>query len=304
MLVLLWGSCERTTAGSSPAAERRPAPYSVPLERLDAAVDCRGGLPTGAGRAEPVLLVHGTAVTRAQNWGWSYFPALDAAGFEVCWVALPEAALGDAQITAEYTARAIELMAASSGKLVDVIGHSQGGVTARWAMKYFAAGELVDDFVGFATPNHGTRTAEQAIDAGRCFTACWQMRPGARFLSALNGGDETPGSLSYTSIYTANDEFIDPVESSALGGASNILIQDICPGRPVEHLLMAGDAVTWELAVDALTAPGPADPARISRLACLKLGLPGATLDWPRRGADTSGARFVGSEPPLRPYAR
>lgn len=251
-----------------------------------------------------MLLVHGTAVTRAQNWRWSYWPALDAAGFEVCWVALPSAGLDDIQIAAEYVARAAEVMAARSGEAVDVIGHSQGGVVARWVVKFFAARDVVDDLVGFAAPNHGTLAAGQAVAADKCFAACWQLRPDAKFLAALNRSDETPGDVSYTNIFTVNDEFVSPVESPALAGASNVLIQDLCPGRPVEHLLLAGDAVTWELALDALTHAGPANPTRISALTCLKLALPGATLDWPRRGADTSEGSFLDSEPVLRPYAR
>jgi triacylglycerol lipase len=301
---LLWSSCEASPPTFTAAAPPLPAPYSIGIFRLDAALDCRGGEPAGGGRGEPVLLVHGTAVTRRQNWAWSYWPALASAGFEVCWVALPNAGLGDIQVAAEYVARAVEVMAARSGEQVDVIGHSQGGLVARWAIKYFSARELVDDLVQFAAPNHGTLAAQQAIAAHKCFAACWQMRENSRFLVALNEGDESPGPASYTSIYTANDEFVRPVESSALEGAGNILIQDLCPGRPVEHLLMAGDAVTWELTLDALTHAGPADPGRISSLSCFKLALPGATLDYPRRGADTSVTEFVGHEPPLRDYVR
>jgi triacylglycerol lipase len=304
VFALLWSSCEASPPAFTPEAVPLPAPYSVPISRLDAARDCWGGDPSGHGRGEPVLLVHGTAVTRRQNWAWSYWPALASAGFEVCWVALPNAGLGDIQVAAEYVARAVEKMAARSGEHVDVIGHSQGGLVARWAIKYFAARELVDDLVEFAAPNHGTRAAQQAIAANKCFAACWQMREGARFLAALNADDESPGRASYTSIYTANDEFVRPVESSVLVGASNVLVQDVCPGRPVEHLLMAGDAVTWELTVDALTHAGPAQPDRISALSCFKLALPGATLDYPRRGADTSGAKFVLREPRIRAYAR
>jgi triacylglycerol lipase len=297
VFVLLWGSCHSTNPVSV------SAPYSVPLSRLDGALDCGGGLPDGGGRDEPVLLVHGTSVTPAQNWGWGYRPALQSAGFEVCWVSLPNAALGDIQISAEYAARAVELMNASSGERIDVIGHSQGGVVARWAIKYFDAGAEVDDYIGFAVPEHGTLSVLSAIRANRCLAPCWQLHPGSRFLIALNEGDETPGTTSFTSIYTANDEFVYPVQTSALEGGANVLIQELCPGRPVEHLLMAGDAVTWDLTVDALTHPGSLDLARISRLTCFKLALPGATLDWPSRGADTSKAEFIESEPPVKDYA-
>jgi triacylglycerol lipase len=301
MALLLLGRCDVATIDT--AGWPGDAPYSVPRTTLDAALECSTAID-GGGRAEPVLLVHGTGVTPEQNWGWSYRPALRTAGFEVCWVRLPDAAFGDIQISAEYAARAIEVMNERTGEGIDVVGHSQGGLSLRWAIKWFPAGALVDDYVGFASPNHGTRTATSAARAEKCFAACWQMRPGSAFLTALNRGDETPGDVSYTSIYTVNDEAVRPVESSSLAGATNVVIQDVCPGRPVEHLLLAGDAVTWELAVDALTHRGPADAARISPFACFKLGLPGATLDWPEHGAETVDVKYPSREPRLRPYAR
>ncbi|MDQ4028353.1 MAG: lipase [Actinomycetota bacterium] len=299
--LLLLGRCEVSTTDTPPWPGN--ARYSVSGTTLNSALEC--GTPIdGGGRAEPVLLVHGTGVTPEQNWGWSYRPALRKAGFEVCWVTLPNAAFEDIQISAEYAARAIEIMNHRAGELVDVIGHSQGGLSLRWAIKWFPAGALVDDYVGFASPNHGTRTAISAARAGKCFAACWQMRPRSAFIGALNRGDETPGDVSYTSIYTINDEAVRPAESSSLAGAMNVVIQDVCPGRPVEHLLLAGDAVTWELAVDALTHRGAADVERVSPFACFKLALPGATLNWPERGADTVNVRYPSREPPLRPYAR
>jgi hypothetical protein len=66
---------------------------------------------------------------------------------------------------------------------------------------------------------------------------------------------------------------------------------------------MAGDAVTWELAIDALTHDGGADPERLRGFTCLKLALPGATLDWPEDPGG-SGAVPVDGEPELKDYAR
>jgi triacylglycerol lipase len=305
LLLMFFGQCARSSAPEVPDWPA-DAEYSVPIETLDAALECSGGpdAPDGSGRGEPVLLVHGTAVTREQNWGWGYWPALRSAGFEVCWVQLPEQATGDIQLSAEYVARAVEVMAERSGEKVDVIGHSQGGLSPRWAIKYFASGAMVDDYVGFASPNHGSAAADRRLDQGRdCPAACWQMRRESDFIAALNAGDETPGDVSYTNIFTTNDELVIPYTSSRLAGAKNVLIQDTCRGRPIDHFLMAGDAVTWELAIDALTHEGGADPERLRGLTCLKLALPGATLDWPE-DPGAGGAVAVDSEPPLKPYAR
>jgi triacylglycerol lipase len=280
------------------------ADYSVPLRTLDAALECRSDID-GDGREQPVLLVHGTGVTRERNWSVGYWPALGDAGFEVCWVQLPNGAFTDIQISAEYVARAIEVMHGASREDIDVVGHSQGGLTPRWAIKYFAASRWVDDYVGFASPNHGTRAVARSIEQrGRCFEACWQMRPGSKFLTALNDDDETPGDLSYTSLYTVIDEVVAPPATARLDGGANVLLQDICPARPVEHALMAVDALTWELTIDALTHEGPADPARISRRACLRITLPGARLALVGDGPETSAVGPAFEEPPLKPYAR
>jgi triacylglycerol lipase len=276
------------------------ADYSVPTEILDSALSCRGET-LGDARAEPVLLVHGTGVSRELNWKWNYWTALPEAGFEVCWVQLPDAALNDIQISAEYVARSVEVIHQRSGDFVDIVGHSQGGLVPRWAIKFFPSAVFIDDFVAFASPNHGSVTAD-ARD--RCFESCWQMRPDAKFIAAVNRDDETPGPISYTSIYTANDELVKPSTTSKLAGGTNILLQDICPGRPTDHLLMAADALTWELTIDALTHPGAADSSRLSNGVCLRPFLPGANLDFPQEPSDNSDARSVDSEPELKPYAR
>jgi triacylglycerol lipase len=70
----------------------------------------------------------GPASPREQNWGWNYWDALPELGFEVCWVQLPDLALGDIQTSSEYVARAMEVMHARTGESIDVLGHSPGGL--------------------------------------------------------------------------------------------------------------------------------------------------------------------------------
>lgn len=75
------------------------------------------------------------------------------------------------------------------------------------------------------------------------------------------------------------DELVTPApEAARLDGARNVVVQEVCPARPVDHYLLVGDAVSYALAVDALTHPGPADPARLDPLTCLQTVIPGADL--------------------------
>lgn len=260
--------------GTAPAsgAETGPA-LRVPSDELDASLRCPAGFVHPD--REPVLLVHGTAVTPEEHWGWNYAEALPAAGFDVCLVRLPDRALGDIQVSAEYVVHAVRTMAAESGSTVDVIGHSQGTLEPRWAVRWWPdVRAAIDDLVMLAGPHHGTFSADGSCIAGSCFPAAWQMRHGSTFLGLLNTGDETPGEVEYSSIYSATDELVQPPTTAFLDGASNVLVQDVCPVRPVHHVGLNEDRVVWELTVDALVSEGAADPEGVSSSACFDPFMP------------------------------
>jgi triacylglycerol lipase len=286
---------------------------SVPKAQLDAALRCVAPVGTANG-SEPVLLVHGTGTNPEENWSWNYGKVLPEKGWDVCTVTLPNRALEDIQVASEYVVHALVTIAERYGRKVDVIGHSQGGLEPRWAVRWWeAARAAVDDLVTLASPNHGTVAADTAC-VRACSAAVHQMKQGSKFLTALNEGDETPGAISYTSIYSLTDELVQPAvptPTAALDGASNVAIQDLCPGRVGEHALMAADAVAYALAVDAFTNPGPADPARIPVTTCLQTSFEGvsstAALELgfehlPRQRFPDY--RELPEEPELAPYAR
>ena len=315
-LALSLGALMSPAGARSPAPRSGNAPYSVPLKVLDDAVECRlnwethgllvdyRGAPTKSlrkGRSEPVLLVHGTGVNRRLNFEWNYWPALIREGFAVCWVELPNAALSDIQIASEYVARGVEVMHARTGEDIDVLGHSQGGLVPRWAIKWFASGDHVDDYVGLASPNHGTAVADSFVLG--CMEACWQMKTTSNFIHHLNAGDETPGDTDYTNIYTTTDELVQPTGTQALEGGTNILIQDVCPGRPIDHAGIAADEVTYRLALDAFTKEGTADVGRLPADICTSGQMEDTTL--PPSDAfppDWGDGHFAQEEPPLMPY--
>ena len=299
--------------GVTPGPLRAADDPALSVSATSAASALHCAAPVRPGHS-PVLLVHGTFTNDDESWGWGYAKALPRLGYGTCTVTLPDRAVGDIQVATEYVVAAVRTLAGASGADVDVVTHSQGGLEARWALRWWpAVRDDVDDLVMLAAPNHGTSVAGVATAAGASCPACWQMRPGSAFLTALNAGDETPGAVSYTSIYSAFDEVVPevpPPPTSALTGARNILVQDVCAGRPVEHLALLGDGAVFALVVDALAHPGPADPARMGPLACLQTILPGAD---PVAFADVvagdvadpglPGDPLSTAEPPLAPYA-
>lgn len=161
-------------------------------------------------------------------------------------------------------------MAAASGRKVVVFGHQHGALDELWALKFWPdVARSVSDLVSLATPYNGTSSSEGLCgsEAG-CAPATWQISRGSSFLAAL-GRPPLPRGPSYTSINSLTDALVTPEpEASRLTGASNVAIQDICPGRQVSHFEILADAIAYRLVVDALDHPGPADPARIPRNAC------------------------------------
>jgi triacylglycerol esterase/lipase EstA (alpha/beta hydrolase family) len=265
-----------------------------------------------------VLLVHGTGLTPAESWAWNYEAVLPPLGYPTCTVALPQAALGDIQVASEYVVYAVDSMAARWRSAVDVIGHSQGGIEPRWALRWWPGlRPKVDHYIGLASPNHGIYAGDVCADSGDCWPAVWQMAQGSRFLTALNSRSEAPGPTSYTNIYSETDDLVQPAlvdPTAALANApnvANIAVQSVCPGRYVNHGGMLADAAVYALVLDALTSPGPARASRIPTSVCAEAFMPGVAASAAITGnaeVYTSAAQAfraqpgTGQEPPLAPY--
>src|SRR5215218_4243630 len=97
---------------SSAAGARATSP-EPPLKEPEAervrALECFGDLAHSSRR--PVLLVHGTGATAAENWEWGYQRVLVKRGHSVCRVNLPDRAYGDTQRSVEYVVTAIRKIA-------------------------------------------------------------------------------------------------------------------------------------------------------------------------------------------------
>ncbi len=264
------------------------------------------------GLHDPVLLIHGTGSTSFENWASTYVPALTAAGFTVFTLDLPGKAYVDIQQSSEYVVYAIRRLSQLTGQL-DIIAHSQGGLEPRWAFKWWPdTRDIVDDLITLGTPHHGTLIVD-AYCAPGCKPAHWQMQPASRFLAALNAGLETYDTVDFTSLYSFNDELVQPQlpeSTSALAGASNIAIQDLCPGRPVDHVGLMRDGAVWALALDALMHDGPADAARLSPLNCAIMFIPGIgpaeslQANYYFFTSGNSDVPDTQEEPELQPYVR
>jgi triacylglycerol lipase len=132
---------------------------------------------------------------------------------------------------------------------VDVIGYSAGGVVARLWVRDDGGAEVARRVLTLGSPHHGTSLAALGADlAGGCPRACEQLIPDSDLLQSLNAGDETPAGPLWATIRSTGDQVVTPVDSAALSGALNIVVQDVCPDSTTAH----GDLPSNPVVVAAL----------------------------------------------------
>jgi triacylglycerol lipase len=292
-----------------PAAADAEPRLTVPRPRLADALVCYG--PVGGAAPQPILFAPGTGSDGSQAFlvGGGAFAAMART---MCTVSFPRRATADLQDSVQYLVFAIRRLSRRAARPIAVAGVSQGGLLVRMALTYWPTlrGQ-VRDAVMAAAPHHGARgTPESAVKCVTvgCPPALWQQRRGSALLRALNPGhDETPGRTAYTTVRSSTDEVMRPQTglrpTSALQGASNILIQDVCPARATTHLETVVDSVTIAALADAVAHPGAAKVSRMPGDVCAHpygTGLDETQTSWFLRLAPQVNARGLEGLPGVR----
>ena len=238
----------------------------------------------GTAAKPPVVLVHGTWENQKDNRA-AYSPFLKNNGFCVFtfnYGGNPEdTTQGWKSIAAsagEFTAFVDTVRARTGAAQVDVVGHSQGGMMPRYAIKFLGAQDKVCKLVALSPSNHGT-TLSGLADLGEflgLIPAVAAIQPaaidqtiGSPFMTKLDtcpGGanaDICPGdTVQYTVIQTNGDQVVTPYTNAFLQGATNIEIQKVCPLDFTEHLGTTYSQNSAQLVLKAL------DPT-VSRDVCV-----------------------------------
>lgn len=208
---------------------------------------------------DPVIVVNGLF-----GIGIVYEPLvarLRADGYQVWDFELPTLGTQDIRVTARaLNAFADGVRAQTGAAKVDLIGHSEGGLVSRAYVKYEGGSTEVDSLITLGTPNNGTAAANiiRFFTLGTCvgITACEQMTIGSTFLSSLNAGDDSIGSVQYTNIATVVDELVQPYTSSFMaagdGNITNRTLQSECWARFPGHLGLIVDGAVYSGVQDAL----------------------------------------------------
>lgn len=205
---------------------------------------------------DPVIIVAGTLSPAFANEPLA--ARLRADGYKVWIYELPGLGLGDIGQTSVPLGNLVDQVRAQTGAAkVDLIGHSQGGLVARYYVKNLGGSAKVDRVISLGAPHYGTYVANLVtfFGFGSCagVVACQQMSIGSSFLANLNAGPDVISPVKYTNIYTALDELVRPVTNATLqDGATNVKVQSQCLLRVVGHLGLILDGTVYDGVRDAL----------------------------------------------------
>jgi triacylglycerol lipase len=221
-----------------------------------------GALPSSS-RPGAVLLVPGYGGSTA---------ALDVLAARIRQTGLPAAVVhlagdgtGDLRAQAGvlngYVNQALQ---AGSGP-VTVIGYSAGGVVAwLWDVSYDGSARAAR-IITLGSPLHGANLATigSVLAPDVCPAACQELVPGSSLLTWLERlppQDRPP----WLSLWTTDDQVVQPPDSARLPGAVNVPLQSVCPDAIIGHSdlptspLVVG-IVLRTLSTHHLTAPAPTD---------------------------------------------
>jgi hypothetical protein len=280
----VWAGGVSGASAATYAPLDQPGPALAPTpEQLSSFLTCSPGVDNA--KTDVVLLSPGTATTAGESFAWNWEPALNQLDIPWCAMNLPDQALGPIDVAAQYIVHAIRTVSARSGRKVDILGWSQGGMSMRWSLRFWPdTRKLVDDVIGFAASNHGTeRSSVSTCEQMGCRPAVFQQAHDTEFIRALNSHTETFAGISYTNIYSRFDEVVIPNSdpehcisclSVGDGQIANIQTQQVCPLDVSDHVVIGVAPATYGAVVDALTHDGPAVLGRIS-VNCNSLLMPG-----------------------------
>lgn len=223
-------------------ALRRPGTYSGHMREAASTLVTMGIWPLGFAdqavvdhrnpprdsAATPVLLLHGFGANRS-NW-WVLNRHLRAAGFDrIHALNYNPLAVDLPHLAAQCVERIGELRDHFGVDRVHVVGHSLGGIIARYAVQVLGA-TGVDTVVTVASPHGGVRLARyaSAVSEASPFTTGAQLRPDAPEMVLLRSSAR-PMATRFVSYYSNLDMVVTARRAMIVEpelAATNLLIKD------------------------------------------------------------------------------
>ncbi|MEV0184066.1 alpha/beta fold hydrolase [Streptomyces sp. NPDC050625] len=175
--------------------------------------------PAHAASHDPIVFVHGISSSSSSWNDWVADFEADGYASSELFAWSYDWSQSNATTASQLATEVKNVLTRTGASKVDLVVHSMGALSGRYYLKNLGGTWYVDDFVSVAGVNHGTDIASLC---GWLYTSCKEMQTGSSFLTALNSGDETPGSPSYAAYWSHCDEAINPDSSAQLSGAVNV----------------------------------------------------------------------------------
>jgi triacylglycerol lipase len=168
----------------------------------------------------PVLLIPGYFSNRGV---WLFFTKLlRGLGAGHIHTIDPKPAWGDIRDHAKQVADVVDAILSTTGaSQVNLVGHSMGGLIARYYIEHLGGAGKVGACVMLGTPNHGSLMSR--VGVGVCAE---QMRPGSAFLEELNKFESIEKRVKYVSIRSTFDNLLVPSGNAILGGNTKNIALD------------------------------------------------------------------------------
>jgi triacylglycerol esterase/lipase EstA (alpha/beta hydrolase family) len=225
-----------------------------------------GGPPVPAAdqnRPGEVLLVPGYGGSTAALDGLA--GRIRAAGRTATVVQLAGDGTGDLQVQANVLNGYVNQALGSGSGPVTVIGYSAGGVVAwLWDVDYDGVAKA-RSIITLGSPLHGANLAAVGVAnlPGECPQACQELVPGSAMLARLQ--QTSPATRPpWLSLWTTDDQVVQPPDSARLPAAVNVPLQTICPGVTIGHGQLPTAPLVVGIVLRTLTsarlaAPSPSD---------------------------------------------
>jgi triacylglycerol lipase len=217
---------------------------------------CAPAAPAASG-ADPVIIAAGTFGPQV-----AYEPMaqrLRSAGYQVFIYVIPSPLSPYEESAATFNTYLNRVLETTGRSKVDIIGHSQGSILARYAMRFLGADTKVDTLVALSGVHYGSTLGNVGVflGFGDCLgiVICQQVAEGSAFNNSLNQPNDALPGIHYVNITTIFDEAVIPYTNNLLRGTgdiTNVVVQDQCPLRIVGHLLLATDGAVASGISDAL----------------------------------------------------
>jgi triacylglycerol esterase/lipase EstA (alpha/beta hydrolase family) len=142
---------------------------------------------------------------------------------------------------------------------IHIIGHSKGGVVARWLVQKEGGAEYTRTVVTLGSPHHGTPTAAIGGALGLVFVSrsIWQMFPWSPTVKDLNRA-AFPAGVRLVSVYSGAD-FVCPWRYSVLTAQDGADVRNVMV-RGLGHMDLVEDPYVYGLVLRELQER-PSDPA-------------------------------------------